>query len=85
MKRIRSAVRQRAPARAARNSAGTRWRRAMLNRMLLLLRRVRQEAALRQLLDDQQSRPSPTIQPGDTEQFGKQFGPSTLTFKGDAW
>jgi len=49
----------------------------LLNRMLLLLRRSEdQEAALRQLLDDQQSRPSPNYHAWLTpEQFGKQFGP----------
>jgi hypothetical protein len=49
-----------------------------LNRMLLLLQRSPdQEAALRQLLDDQQSKSSPNYHAWLTpEQFGKQFGPA---------
>jgi subtilase family serine protease len=49
-----------------------------LNRMLLLLQRSpNQEAALRQLLDDQQSKSSPNYHAWLTpEQFGKQFGPA---------
>src|SRR5713226_149422 len=49
-----------------------------LNRMLLLLQRSPdQEAALRQLLDDQQSKSSPKYHAWMTpEQFGKQFGPA---------
>jgi subtilase family serine protease len=49
-----------------------------INRMLLLLRRsAYQEAALRQLLDDQQSKSSPNYHAWLTpEQFGKQFGPA---------
>src|SRR6266851_8887476 len=49
-----------------------------LNRMLLLLRRsADQESALRQLLDDQQSKSSPNYHAWLTpEQFGKQFGPA---------
>src|SRR6267154_4017495 len=47
-----------------------------LNRMLLLLQRsADQEAALRRLLDDQQSKSSPNYHAWLTpEQFGKQFG-----------
>src|SRR6266705_3506090 len=49
-----------------------------LNRMLLLLQRsADQESALRQLLDDQQSKSSPNYHAWITpEQFGKQFGPA---------
>src|SRR6266705_5556084 len=49
-----------------------------LNRMLLLLQRsADQESALRQLLDDQQSKSSPNYHAWLTpEQFGKQFGPT---------
>src|SRR6266436_4871096 len=49
-----------------------------LNRMLLLLQRSPdQESALRQLLDDQQSKSSPNYHAWLTpEQFGKQFGPA---------
>src|SRR5713226_5765281 len=49
-----------------------------LNRMLLLLQRsADQESALRQLLDDQQSKSSPNYHAWLTpEQFGKQFGPA---------
>src|SRR6266478_9777358 len=49
-----------------------------LNRMLLLLQRSSdQELALRQLLDDQQSKSSPNYHAWLTpEQFGKQFGPA---------
>src|SRR5258708_17975432 len=49
-----------------------------INRMLLLfLRSAHQEAALRQLLDDQQSKSSPNYHAWLTpEQFGKQFGPA---------
>src|SRR5256885_15159001 len=47
-----------------------------MNRMLLLLQRsAEQEAALRQLLDDQQSKGSPNFHSWLTpEQFGAQFG-----------
>jgi len=47
-----------------------------MNRMLLLLQRsAEQEAALRQLLDDQQSKASPNFHSWLTpEQFGAQFG-----------
>src|SRR5713226_9265693 len=49
-----------------------------LNRMLLLLQRsADQESALRQLLDDQQSKSSPNYHAWLTpEQFGIQFGPA---------
>ncbi len=49
-----------------------------LNRMLLLLQRSSdQELALRQLLDDQQSKSSPNYHAWLTpDQFGKQFGPA---------
>jgi hypothetical protein len=49
-----------------------------MQRMLLLLQRSPdQEAALRQLLDDQQSKSSPNYRSWLTpEQFGKQFGPA---------
>lgn len=49
-----------------------------MRRMLLLLQRSRdQEAALRQLLDDQQSKSSPNYHVWLTpDQFGKQFGPA---------
>jgi pro-kumamolisin-like protein/Big-like domain-containing protein len=49
-----------------------------LNRMLLLLQRsADQESALRQLLDDQQSKSSPNYHAWLTpDQFGKQFGPA---------
>ncbi len=49
-----------------------------MNRMLLLLQRgPEQEAALRQLLDDQQSKSSPSFHQWLTpEQFGAQFGPA---------
>src|SRR6266446_2983138 len=49
-----------------------------LNRMLLLLQRsAEEESALRQLLDDQQSKSSPNYHAWLTpEQFGKQFGPA---------
>jgi subtilase family serine protease len=49
-----------------------------LNRMLLLLQRsAEEESALRQLLDDQQSKSSPNYHVWLTpEQFGKQFGPA---------
>src|SRR5437588_9250220 len=49
-----------------------------LKRMLLLLQRSPdQESALRQLLDDQQSKSSPNYHAWLTpEQFGKQFGPA---------
>jgi hypothetical protein len=48
------------------------------NRMVLLLKRSDdQEAALRQLLDDQQSKASPNYHAWLTpDQFGKQFGPA---------
>ena len=48
------------------------------NRMMLLLKRSDdQEATLRQLLDDQQSKASPSYHAWLTpEQFGKQFGPA---------
>jgi len=43
--------------------------------LLLLLRSADQEASLRQLLDDQQSKSSPNYHPWLTpEQFGKRFG-----------
>src|SRR5258707_4636162 len=49
-----------------------------LNRMLLLLQRsADQESALRQLLDDQQSKSSPNYHAWLTpEQFGQEFGPA---------
>src|SRR4029077_4545034 len=49
-----------------------------LNRMLLLLQRsADQESALRQLLDDQQTKSSPNYHAWLTpDQFGKQFGPA---------
>ena len=49
-----------------------------LNRMLLLLQRsANQESALRQLLDDQQSKSSPNYHAWLTpEQFGNQFAPA---------
>src|SRR5205814_9502957 len=49
-----------------------------LNRILLLLQRsAAQESALRQLLDDQQSKSSPKYHAWLTpDQFGKQFGPA---------
>jgi Pro-kumamolisin, activation domain/Bacterial Ig-like domain (group 3) len=49
-----------------------------LNRMLLLLQRSPdQESTLRQLLDDQQTKSSPSYHAWLTpEQFGKQFGPA---------
>jgi hypothetical protein len=49
-----------------------------LHRMLLLLQRsAEQETALRQLLDDQQSKASPSYHNWLTpDQFGKQFGPA---------
>jgi hypothetical protein len=49
-----------------------------MNRMLLLLQRSpEQEAALRQLMDEQQSQDSPNFHKWLTpEQFGKQFGPA---------
>src|SRR6266571_5278582 len=49
-----------------------------MNRMLLLLQRgPDQEAALRQLMDEQQSKDSPNFHQWLTpDQFGKQFGPA---------
>ncbi len=49
-----------------------------MNRMLLLLQRSPdQEAALRQLMDEQQSKDSPNFHQWLTpDQFGKQFGPT---------
>src|SRR6266581_368347 len=49
-----------------------------MNRMLLLLQRSPdQEAALRQLMDEQQSKDSPNFHQWLTpDQFGKQFGPA---------
>jgi hypothetical protein len=55
-----------------------------MQRMLLLLQRSpEQETALRQLLDDQQSKSSPNFHAWLTpEQFGKQFGPADADIQG---
>ena len=49
-----------------------------MQRMLLVLKRSpEQESALRQLLDDQQDKSSPSYHKWLTpEEYGKQFGPS---------
>jgi len=54
-----------------------------MNRMLLLLQRSpEQQAALRQLMDEQQSKDSPNFHQWLTpDQFGKQFGPADADVK----